>query len=109
MTHSKEVTPLKVNKMAKLALWASIANIIFWLLMAIPGFLVSNWSAFVVVTIPLSAMIALLAGIIGLLKVVKYGTGVWPSVTGIIEGILNVLLIGILLVVIYGLANSNFW
>jgi hypothetical protein len=43
---SKAVDPVQKNKMAKIALEASIFNIVCWLLIAIPGFLLSAWSTF---------------------------------------------------------------
>ena len=93
--------------MAKLAGWASVVNMVSWLLTAIPGFLLSAWSFFVIVTIPLSAMIALVAGIVGLVRKEKMAErGVGQCVIGMFIGILNVLVIGLVLVVIYALANS---
>lgn len=110
MTDSKQVTPVQVNKMAKLAGWASVANIISWLLIAIPGFLNSllSWSA--IVAIPLSTLIALVAGIMGLMskgKLEERGAG--QCVIGIFVGVVNALVIYLVLVVIYGMANSDFW
>jgi hypothetical protein len=93
--------------MAKLAGWASVVNIVSWLLTAIPGFLLSAWSVFVAVIIPLSAMIALVAGIVGLVRKGKMDKrGVGQCVIGIFVGILNVLVIGLVLMVIYAMANS---
>ena len=110
MTDSKQVIPVQVNKMAKLAGWASVVNIISWLLTAIPGFLNSplGWSA--VVAIPLSGMIALVAGIRGLVSKGKMDErGAGQCVIGIFVGVVNVVLIGLAIMVIYGMANSNFW
>ena len=94
--------------MAKLAGWASLVNIISWLLMAIPGFLLSPWSTFELVTIPLSALLALVAGIMGLVSKVKMDErGAGQCVIGIFVGILNILLIGLGLVGIYGMVNFS--
>ena len=106
MTNSKQVTPVQVNKMAKLAGWASVVNIISWLLIAIPGFLDSPLSLSSIVTIPLSALIALMAGIMGLVdkgKLDERGAG--QCMIGIFVGVVNALVIGLVLVAIYGLAN----
>jgi hypothetical protein len=95
-----------VNKIAKLAGWASVVNIMSWLLIAIPGFLDSPLSLSSIVTIPLSALIALVAGIMGLVgkgKLDERGAG--QCVIGIIVGVVNALVIGLVLVGIYGLAN----
>lgn len=106
MTDSKQVTRVQVNKMAKLAGWASLINVISWLLIAIPGLLGSSWSAFELVTIPLSGLIALVAGIMGLSSKPKMDErGVGQCVIGIFVGILNVLLIGLVLVGDYGMVN----
>ena len=96
--------------MAKLAGWASVVNIISWLLIAIPAYLNSplSWSA--IVTIPLSAVLALVAGIMGLVSKAKLDErGVGQCVIGIFVGGVNALVICLLIVVIYGLANSNIW
>ena len=96
--------------MAKLAGWASVINIISWLVMAIPGFLNSyfGWSA--IVTIPLSTIVALVAGIVGLVSKEKMDErGVGQCVIGTFVGAVNVVVIGLIVVVIYGMANSNFW
>ena len=106
MIDGKQVTPVQVNKIAKLAGWASVVNIISWLLMAIPGFLQSSWSAFEIVTIPLSALVGLVAGTRGLLsqkKIDERGAG--QCVIGIFVGVLNVLLIGLALVGISVMVN----
>ena len=106
MIDTEQVTPVQENKMGKIAGWASIVNIISWLLMAIPGFLQSSWSAFEIVTIPLSALIALGAGSIGLLSKVKmYARGAGQCVIGIFLGVLNVLLISIGLMGISAMVN----
>jgi hypothetical protein len=96
--------------MAKLAGWASVVNIISWLLMAIPGFLQSPLSWSVIVTIPLSTLLALAAGIMGLVRKAKLDQrGAGQCVIGIFVGVVNTLVIGLVLVVIYGMANSNIW
>lgn len=96
--------------MAKLAGWASVVNIISWLLTAIPGFLDSPLSWPAIVTILLSTLVALVAGIMGLVNKGKLGErGAGQCVIGIFVGILNALVIGLVIVVIYGMANSNFW
>ena len=74
--------------------------------MAIPGFLLSSWSAFELVTIPLSGLIALVAGILGLLSKVKTDErGAGQCVIGIFVGVLNILLIGLGLVGISAMVN----
>jgi hypothetical protein len=101
MTHSKQVVPVTVNKMAKVAGWASVVNIVSWLLAAIPGFLSSPWAAFELVIIPGSALLALAAGIIGLVSKVKINErGAGQCVIGISVGVVNALAIGLVLVVI---------
>lgn len=96
--------------MAKLAGWASVVNIISWLLTAIPGFLNSPLSLSAIVTIPLSTLIALVAGIMGLVNKGKLDErGAGQCVIGIFVGGLNALVICLVIVVIYGMANSNFW
>jgi hypothetical protein len=102
---SKIVDPVQKNNIAKIALEASIFNIVCWLLIAIPGFLLSPWSTFELVTIPLSAIIALAAGIMGLLKVRVYGTGLWQSAASILVGLLNIWLITISLIGISAMVN----
>jgi len=105
LTDSKQVPP-PVSKMAKLAGWASVVNIISWLLMAIPGFLLSSWSAFEIVTIPLSGFIALVAGTMGLRGKGKMGErGVGQCVIGIFVGIINALLIVLVLIGISAMVN----
>ena len=91
--------------MADIALGASIFNIICWLLIAIPNFLLSPWSSFELVTIPLSAMIALVAGIMGARRVSVYGAGLWQCLIGIIIGVLNIVLIWASLVGISAMVN----
>jgi hypothetical protein len=101
MTHSKQVVPVTVNKMAKVAGWASVVNIVSWLLAAIPGFLSSPWSAFELVIIPGSALLALAAGIMGLVSKVKINErSAGQCVIGIAVGVANALAIGLVLVVI---------
>ena len=102
---SKIADPVPKNKMAKIALEASIFNLVCWLLIAIPGFLLSDWSVFELVTIPLSALIAIVAGIMGLRKVRVYGTGLWQSGVSILVGLLNILLITISLIGISAMVN----
>jgi hypothetical protein len=102
---SKFVTQIPTNKMANIALRVSIFNIICWLLIAIPNFLLSPWSSFELVTIPLSAMIALVAGIIGMLRLRVYGAGHWQSLIGITIGVLNIVMIWLSLVGISAMVN----
>ena len=102
---SKIVTQAPKNKMANIALRASIVNLICWLLIAIPNFLLSPWSSFELVTIPLSAMIALVAGIMGMVRVSIYGIGHWQSLIGISMGVLNIVLIWLSLVGISAMVN----
>jgi hypothetical protein len=110
LTDSKQVTSVQANRMAKLAGWASVVNIISWLLTAIPGFLNSPLSWPAVVTIPLSTLVALVAGIRGLVNKGKLDErGAGQCVIGIFVGVVNALVIGLVLVAIYGMANSNFW
>ena len=93
MLDSKQVAPVQVNKIARLAGWASVVNIISWLLVAIPGFLLSPWS-FLVVTIPLSGLVALVAGILGLLRKAKMDErDAGQCVIGIFVGVANIALI----------------
>jgi hypothetical protein len=101
MTHSKQVVPVTVNKMAKAAGWASGVNIVSWLLVAIPGFLSSPWAAIELVFIPGSALLARAAGIMGLVSKVKISErGAGQCVIGISIGVVNALTIGLVLVVI---------
>lgn len=94
--------------MANLAGWASVVNLISWLLMAIPGFLQSLWSWPVVVAIPLSGLLALVAGIMGLVNKTKLAEkGAGKCVIGILVGVVNVLVVGLVIAVIYGMANSK--
>jgi hypothetical protein len=96
--------------MAKLAGWASVVNIISWLLIAIPGYLNSplSWSA--IVTIPLSTLLALVAGIMGLVSKARLDErGAGQCVIGIFVGVVNAVVICLVIVAIYGLANSNIW
>ena len=110
MTDSKQVTPVQVNNVAKRASWASVVNIISWLLTAIPGLLSSPFGWFVVVAIPLSALIALVAGIMGLVSKMKLEErAVGQYVIAIFVGAANALVICLVIMVIYGMANSNFW
>lgn len=105
MTDSNQVTSVQLNKMANVAFWASIVNIVSWLLGAIPGFLLTPWSYILVATVPLGAIIAFVAGIVGIRRVKIYGSGTWQSVTGIVVGSLNLPLIGIMLLGIYAMVN----
>ena len=108
MKDNEQVLPVQVNRMARLAGWASVVNIVSWLLMAIPGFLHSFWSIVEYVTLPLSAMIALAAGIMGLLSKAKTEErGVGQCVIAIFVGIVNVLVIGLVLMLIF--AGGNIW
>jgi hypothetical protein len=94
--------------MADLALKAGIFNILCWLLVAVPNILLTSWSLILLVTIPSSAVIALGAGILGGLKVKTMQTGGWQSLTGVIIGILNIVLITISLIGIYAMVNAPF-
>ena len=108
LIESKQVTSVQVNKIAKLAGWASLVNIICWLLMAIPGFLNSPWSTFEIVIIPLSALIALGAGILGLRSKEKTDEkGAGQCVIGIFVGVLNLLLIVLGLIGISAMVNFS--
>jgi uncharacterized protein YqgC (DUF456 family) len=75
----------------------------------VPGALLASWSIILVVSIPLSAVIALVAGRWGLLKVKAAHTGLWQSLTGVIIGLLNILAIIYLILVIYALRKSGIW
>ena len=102
--------PVQVNKMAKVAGWASVVNIISWILMAIPRVLSSLLSLPAIVAILLSTLIALVAGIRGLVNKAKLDErGAGQCVIGIFVGGVNALVICLLVVVIYGMANSNLW
>jgi hypothetical protein len=110
LTDSKQVIPIQVNKVAKLAGWASVVNIISWLLTAIPGFLQSPLSWPAIVIIPLSALLALVTGIVDLVgKANLDQRGAGQCVIGVFVGVVNALVLCLVLVVVYGLANSNFW
>lgn len=105
MTDSDQVTSVQVNKMANVAFWASVVNIVSWLLGAIPGFLLTPLSTVLIVTVPFGAIIAFVAGIVGMHRVERYGTGTWQSITGIVVGSLNLPLIGIILLGISAMVN----
>jgi hypothetical protein len=106
LTNTKPINPIPPNKMAKLAGWASAVNIVSWLLTAVPGFLSSAWSALELVAIPLSGIIALLAGILGLRSKAKMSdTGAGQCLIGIFVGVVNVILIALVLVGISAMVN----
>jgi hypothetical protein len=105
---SKLITPSAQNKMADLALKAAIFNLICWLIAAVPNVLLSSRSIILLLTIPLSAGIALVAGMGGVLKVKTLGTGGWQSLTGVMIGVLNILLIIVSLIGIYAMVNAPF-
>ena len=108
MTDSKQVAPIQMNKIAKLAGWASVVNIISWLLIAIPGFLNSSWSFFELVSIPLSALVALVAGIMGLVSKSKIdGRGVGQCVIGVSVGVFNIVLIVLVIIGIHAMVNFS--
>ena len=96
--------------MATLSGWASVVNIVSWLLTAIPGILNSPLSWPAIVTILLSTLIALVAGIRGLVNKGKLDErGAGQCVIGIFVGGINALVICLVIVAIYAMANSNFW
>src|ERR1051325_7920195 len=64
MTDDVSGPPVR-NKFSELAFRATMINLVSWLLLATPGFLQSIWSISLMVTIPLSTIIALIAGTVG--------------------------------------------
>ena len=97
---------MQVNQAARVAGWASLINILAWLLMAIPGFLLSPLSILEVVILPASALAALGAGIFGFLRKEQLDPkGAGQCVAGISIGVLNLLLIGLGLAGISAMVN----
>jgi hypothetical protein len=103
--HSEQATPVPGTNLAKFAGWASLANIVSWLLLAIPVFLESLLGWLTILTIVLSAVIALAAGILGLVKGKAEARAVGQCVMGIFVGALNIALIIFMIVVISGMRN----
>ena len=101
----KLATPVAPNKMATVAWRTAIFNIICWLLFAIPNFINSVWSTFELVAIPLSTILAIVAGIMGMRQTSIHDTWHWKSLSAIIVGILNIVLIVLSLIGIYAMVN----
>ena len=99
-------SPLVRNKFSELAFRATIINLVSWLLLAIPGFLQSIWSISLMVTIPLSTIIAVIAGTIGAYQEKASGKGAWKSFAGIFVGMLSLIMIVISLIGIYAMVNA---
>ena len=81
---------------------------ICWLIAVIPNVLLTSWSIIFLAALPLSAGIALVAGITGLSKVRALGTGLWQSLIGVIIGILNIVWIVFSLIGTYAVVNAPF-
>ena len=108
-TESKPTRASDPNRIADPAFRASIGNIICWIPIAVPNILDSPWSIPFLVAILLSAVIALGAGMWGMLKVQPSEKAVGRSLFGVIIGGINMILIILSIIAIYGLANSGIW
>lgn len=107
-TESKPTAGSARNRSPDLAFRASIVNLLCWLLIAIPNFLDTAWSLISLLGIPVTTVIALGAGIWGLLKGKASEREVGRSFFGIIVGGINVILIILSLIGIYGMVNAPF-
>lgn len=107
-TESKLRIPTDPNKIADLAFRASVVNIISWIPLAIPNVLNSFWGSLFLLAILSSTVIALGAGIWGMLKVKPSEKAVGRSLFGVIVGGINMILIILSLIGIYAMVNAPF-
>ena len=104
--NSELATRTLPNKMADLAFRASLMNLIGWLPIAIPNVLHSFWSWIFIVAILLSTVVALGAGMWGLLKGRASERVVGRSLFGVMVGGFNMILIVLTLIAIYALSKT---